>query len=528
MRSVSIYDSTLRDGAQGESISFSVQDKLNITKALDELGVDYIEAGNPGSNPKDMEFFTLAKDIKLAHAKLTAFGSTRHKSTLTEDDVNIKSLLKAETPCVTIFGKSWDLHVREILKAELCENIQMIYETVAYLKKNGKEVVYDAEHFFDGYKANSEYALDTLKAAKDGGADLICLCDTNGGSFPEEIYSITKKASESLDMPIGIHTHDDMGMAVANSCIAVEAGACQVQGTLVGFGERCGNAALSSIIGNLQLKKSYRCIPSESMAKLTELARKVAEISNIKLASGLPYVGKNAFTHKAGMHADGVMKLSKTFEHVTPESVGNTRRFLMSEVAGRSVIINKVMKFMPELKRDSEDTYRISERIKELEYEGYQFEGAESSFELTVMKLLGKYKKLFELDKLNIISESTPEAGVRSASAIVKVLVGDKYEITAAEGDGPVNALDKALRKALEVFFPEIGDIRLVDYKVRVLDSGRATASKVRVLIESTDGKDYWTTVGVSTDIIKASSIALLDSIDYKLMKRRNKEEMMK
>jgi len=519
MNKVFLLDSTLRDGAQSVGISFSVQDKIKIARILDELQVDYIEAGNPGSNPKDMEFFELLAQNPLKHAKVTAFGATRKKNIAVEDDANIKSLLSANTACVTIFGKSWDIHVTDILRAELSENLNMIRDTVRYLKEQGKEVVYDAEHFFDGYRANPDYALSTLQAAYESGADCLCLCDTNGGSFPDFVMSTTRLVKERFPVAVGIHAHDDAGMAAANSDLAVTAGATHVQGTLAGFGERCGNANLSTILASLQLKLGYDCVPEEALERLTSTVHEVADISNISVSKNMPYVGANAFAHKGGMHVDGVMKNSLTFEHVSPSAVGNTRRVMMSEVAGRSAILEKVKGFYPEIKKDSEEATRIIDMVKQMEHQGYQFEGAEASFELEVRKLLGVRPKFFELQMLSVVDEPQSEIRKKPSLASIKVLVGDRLEITAAEGLGPVNAIDAALRKALEVFYPEIGEIRLTDYKVRVLDSESATAAKVRVLIESTDGHAYWTTVGVAVDIMQASTRALMDSIEYKLLK---------
>jgi len=517
---IEIYDSTLRDGAQSEGISYSLQDKLNIAQALDCLGVTYIEAGNPGSNPKDMEFFKHIKKHPLKNAEIVAFGSTRKKGLLPKEDSNIQSLLEANTQTVAIFGKSCILQVEQVLKVEPTENLAMIADTVGFFKNHNKKVVFDAEHFFDGYRNDSEYAVKTIACAIEAGADMVCLCDTNGGSFPSEIQDVLKNIFVVFPgVDFAIHAHNDSGVAVAASIAAVEAGALQVQGTITGFGERCGNANLSVIIPNLQLKMGKCCIPEENMELLTSTVWHIAEISNVKLNRGMPYVGKNAFTHKAGMHVDGMLKSEGCYEHINPEMVGNSRRVVMSEFAGRSLIIEKIKKIAPEIGKDSNEASMLLERIKELESRGYAFEGAEGSFELLVMRFLGKYKDKFVLEKLNVISEQTLISGHKAASVIVKVNVGDKSEITAAEGDGPVNAIDKALRKALEAFFPEIGKMRLTDYKVRVLDSASATGAVVRVLIESTDGEDYWTTVGVSKDIIKASCKALLDSIDYKLMK---------
>lgn len=521
MDRVTIFDSTLRDGAQAEGVSFSVEDKIKIVKALDGLGVSIIEAGNPGSNPKDLEFFERIKDVELKNTEIAAFGSTRRRGISPSEDGNVRALLGAETKTVAIFGKSWDFHVTDIINATLQENLEMIYDTVFYLKQQGKNVVFDAEHFYDGYKNNPEYAMKTLDAAAQAGADCLCLCDTNGGTFPNEIFEITKAVTDRFDITVGVHAHNDCGMAVANSVMAVQAGARHVQGTFTGFGERCGNANLSTIIPDLQVKLGYVCIPEENMQNLTHTAREVSEIANLKLSDREPFVGKTAFAHKGGMHIDGVNKDSKSFEHIDPSVVGNERKFLTSEVAGRTTILSKIQKISPAIEKNSEETSTIINKLKELEYEGYQFEGADGAFELLIRKALGKYKPFFELETFKIIGEHPALSAGQSATAtaMIKVKVDGKYEITAAEGDGPVNALDKALRKALEVFYPDLADVHLTDYKVRVLDSNSATASKVRVLIESSDGKDSWTTVGVSKDIIEASWIALVDSIEYKLIK---------
>lgn len=517
-RKIEIFDSTLRDGAQAEGISFSVEDKIRIVTALDALGISYIEAGNPGSNPKDLEFFQRVKELKLKHARLTAFGSTRRPGIRAEEDSNIQSLLQADTPSIAIFGKSWDLHVTDIIKTTLEENLAMIKETIAYLKSKGKEVIYDAEHFFDGYKSNPEYAMKALKAAEEGGADWLVLCETNGGAFPEEVYEITQQVSAGFKVPVGIHCHNDCGMAVANSIMAVSAGATQVQGTYIGFGERCGNVNLSTVIANLQVKRDYQCILEEQLVNLTATARKVADISNINMNEREPYIGNSAFAHKGGMHIDGVIKLSHSFEHINPTRVGNQRRFLMSEVSGKTTILGKIQKINPQINKDSKVTQEIIDKLKELEHQGYQFEGAESTFELLIRKLLGKYKPFFELVHYKIMGEQPCKTG-DSSSALVKVRVDGIEEITVAEGNGPVNALDKALRKALEVFYPVLKEVHLSDYKVRVVDPKDTTAAKVRVVIESTDGVNVWNTVGVSTDIIQASWIALVDSIEYKLLK---------
>lgn len=520
MKDIEILDSTLRDGAQGEGISFSVQDKLKVLKSLDELGIDLVEAGNPGSNPKDLEFFRQAKGLKLNHSRLAAFGSTRRRGMKVEDDDNVKNLLTADTPVVVIFGKSWDFHVTDIIKTTKKENLAMIEDTVAFFVGKGKEVVFDAEHFYDGYKASPEYALQCVEAGLRGGACSAVLCDTNGGSLPKFIFDATSDVVKKFpDAVIGVHCHNDSGFAEANSVMAIDAGARHLQGTLAGFGERCGNANLSTLIANLQLKNQCRCVPDESLALLTPMVRRVAEIANISLPTGMPYVGKSAFAHKGGMHIDGVSKNTSSFEHVDPDLVGNERRFLMSEVAGRSMILKRIQRISPSLDKDSPETKEIMEELKNMEMVGYQFEGAESSFELVIRKHLGKYRPFFELDHFRIIGDQPAEDKNISNSAILKIKVDGTEEITAAQGDGPVNALDKALRKALEVFYPELKKVHLTDYKVRVLDSKQATAARVRVLIESADETDSWTTVGVSTDIIEASWIALRDSIEFKLLR---------
>ena len=518
-KKITIYDSTLRDGAQGEGISFSVLDKLNIVRALDDLGIPFIEAGNPGSNPKDLEFFQEVQKMELKQAKLVAFGSTRRKNIKASEDRNVQSILQANTEYVAIFGKSWDFHVTDIINTTLDENLKMIEDTISFMNEKGKKVVYDAEHFFDGYKNNKEYALLTLVTAARAGVDSIVLCDTNGGASPQEIAEITKDVVSKIEGSIGIHCHNDIGCAVANSILAVEAGADHVQGTLVGFGERCGNANLALIIGNLQVKSDYECLPAENIENLTEVSRFVAETANIVLNPGMGFVGKHAFTHKGGMHIDGVNKASHSFEHIAPETVGNARRFLMSEVAGRTLLLKKVQKIAPEIEKSSPETIKLMDRLKELEHEGYQFEGAESTFELIIRKELGNYKPFFELKYFKIMGEKPSVDANFSAYAMVKVHVEGEDKICAAEGDGPVNALDKALRQAVESFYPNLKKLHLTDYKVRVLDSKDASAAKVRVLITSSDGEKTWSTVGVSTDVIDASLIALVDSIEVKLIR---------
>ncbi|MDP4095087.1 MAG: citramalate synthase [Bacillota bacterium] len=518
MKNIVAYDSTLRDGAQAQGISFTVEDKLKIVSRLDRLGIKYIEAGNPGSNPKDLEFFERVQKLKLNNAKIIAFGSTRKVNLSVQEDANVKSLLTAGTSAVTIFGKSWDFHVTDILKTSLDENISMIYDTISFFKAKGKEVVFDAEHFFDGYKANPEYAMKTLETAFNAGADSLCLCDTNGGAFPQEIFDITSLVVGTFKCQIGIHCHNDNGMAVANSIMAIQAGAVQVQGTMNGYGERCGNANLCTIIPNVQLKLEYECIPRENVSFLTQTARYVSEIANIIHDERAPYVGRFAFAHKAGMHADAVNKNSIAYEHIEPEIVGNERTFLMSEVAGRSAVLHIINQVDESITKDSPETKQILEKMKELEHEGYQYEGAESSFELVIRKLLGKYQSFFDLREFKVIVNE-PSVDDVNSSAMVKIKVDGEDEISAADGDGPVNALDGAIRRALERFYPNLSEMKLTDYKVRVLDSRSATAAKVRVLIESTDGSEVWTTIGVSTDIIDASWKALVDSIEYKLIK---------
>lgn len=528
-RKITVLDSTLRDGAQGEGISFSVQDKIHIVQTLDALGIDLIEAGNPDSNPKDLEFFQLAQKLELKHSKLAAFGSTRRKDMKPQEDRQLQSLLAAETENVVVFGKSWDFQVTDILKTSLEDNLAMIEETVQFLAAAGRTVHFDAEHFFAGWNGNKEYALKTIEAAAHGGASSITLCDTKGGSMPLEILSITKEVVTFVSdfcrrnslpqIQIGIHTHNDCGLAVANTLMAVEGGVSLVQGVLLGFGERTGNANLSTVIADLELKSGMKCLPEGKIAELTPTVRRIAEIANISLDNGMPYVGTNAFAHKAGMHIDAVTKNPASYEHVPPESVGNERVFLMSEVAGRSLIIEKIRKFDANITKSSPVVTEIVNKVKQLEHDGYKFEGADGSFELLVRKIIGKYQPFFKLHYYKTMGEQSLYNGAACSFAQLKIEVDNQIEITAGEGSGPVHALDTALRKALERFYPNVSAIRLTDYKVRVLDSQSATASKVRVLIESSDSTEDWTTVGVSTDIIEASWLALVDSIEYKLIK---------
>ena len=518
-RTIEIYDTTLRDGAQGEGISFSLEDKLNIAQKLAKLGIAFIEAGNPGSNPKDMEFFRRAGELELGETRLVAFGSTRKKDTPVEEDEGCAALLSAGTRWVAVFGKSWDLHVRDVLRTTLPENLQMIRDTVSFLKGKGKRVVFDAEHFFDGYKSDPDFARQAVLAARDAGADRVVLCDTNGGTFPEEIARVTGEMVELLGVPVGIHAHNDTGCAVAAAMAAVEAGASQVQGTYIGFGERCGNTNLSTVIPNLQMKKGYRCIPEDKLVRLGKTARYIAQVTNLVLSPSMPYVGRSAFAHKGGMHVDGVAKNAASFEHITPESVGNRRQILLSEFAGRTAIAGKIAELDSSITRDSQVTAELIEKLKGLEYQGFAFESATASFELFALKQLGKYRPAFDLEYFKTLGEQPAVNVERCCSAIVKVRVGESVEMTSAEGDGPVHALDIALRKALEVFYPCLSQVRLTDYKVRVMEGHMATAAIVRVLIESTDGLSAWTTVGCSADIIDASWQALRDSMEYKLMK---------
>ncbi len=521
-----VFDSTLRDGAQARGITFSTQDRINMMHLLDEVGVDYIEAGNPASNPKERAFFEQVKPSDLKHARLVAFGSTRRKTTQAEDDPGMADLLAANTPVVTIFGKSWDLHVTEVLGATLEQNLDMIYDSVRYMKSKGLEVIYDAEHFFDGYKHNPEYAMKALKAAADAGADCLALCETNGGAMPLAVFAATQAVvSAHPNTLVGIHCHNDGELAVANSLMAVEAGARHVQGTFLGFGERCGNANLSALIANLQLKLGYDCIPADRMKNLYARAHEAAEIANIALDEKMAYVGADAFAHKAGMHIDGVNKVSHSFEHVRPESVGNQRTFLLSEVAGQTALVAKLADRFPALQKGAPETKALIEKLKELESQGYHFEGAESSFELMVKRHLGDFKTHFMVDHFKVIDESAHDGdneGVQ-AYAMVKVIVNGEAFITADEGNGPVNALDKALRSALINFFPQLKTLHLTDYRVRVLDSYHETDAKVRVMIEWADTTASWTTLGVSFDVIEASLAAMTDAIEYKLMKDEQK-----
>lgn len=518
MTKVELYDTTLRDGAQGEGISFSVQDKLRIASKVDELGVDFIEGGWPGSNPKDMEFFNKAGKLKLSNAQIVAFGSTRRAKLKASEDANIKSLLKADTEIVTIFGKSWDLHVKEVFKITLDDNLKMIEETIAYLKSKERKVFYDAEHFFDGYISNPGYALKTVLTAAESGADIIVLCDTNGGVITSEVFKIVEDVKARIKAPLGIHTHNDIEMAVANSIAAVQAGCSMVQGTINGYGERCGNANLLSVIANLKIKLGVDCISDINLRELTEVSRYVSEIANLRHADNQPFTGNSAFAHKGGVHVDAILKNPATYEHIDPAVVGNRRRILISELSGKSSVAAKAAELEIDLKKDAGHAKKILNLVQNMEHKGYQFEAAEASLELLMKRAKKEFRDFFRLQDFRVIVEK--RAGKKiSSEATIKVKVKNSLEHTASLGDGPVNALDNALRKALKNFYPSLSEMHLSDYKVRVLDEKEGTAARVRVLIQSQDKKESWWTVGVSENIIEASWQALVDSVEYKLLK---------
>lgn len=515
---VEIYDTTLRDGAQGEGISFSGVGKILVAKRLDEFGVDYIEGGYAASNPKDMEFFHAIRREKLKHAKIAAFGSTRRANVRAEDDAGCKALIDAQTPVCTIFGKSWRLHVHEVLRTTEAENRAMIADTVRFLKAHGKEVIYDAEHFFDGYKDSRDHALSTLRAAHEAGADRLVLCDTNGGTLPEQVAAVVKDVqAEFPGAKLGIHTHNDSELGVANSLAAVEAGAWHVQGTINGFGERVGNANLVSIIPNLALKLNFACMQPGSLKHLKSVSQFVDEMANVRSNPKQAFVGESAFAHKAGMHVDGVRKLASSFEHIDPESVGNQRRILISELSGASNVFLKAVEMGLNLEKNSPEVRQILHELESLEKKGYAFEAAEASFKLLIQKVLKKHKPFFDLHGYRVIVEKRNKGETSLAEATVKLSVNGDEESTVGEGDGPVDALNDALRKALTRFYPAIKDVSLVDYQVRILDPEEGTGAKTRVLIESTDGKQSWGTVGVSPNLIEASWEALVDSVEYKL-----------
>ncbi len=517
MESILVYDTTLRDGSQGEKINFSAEDKIRIAQKLDSVGIHYIEGGWPGSNPKDLQFFEAAKRVPFNHACLTAFGSTRRPHTTAEEDENLIALLQSATPAVTVFGKTWDLHVKKVIATTLKENLAMIHDTVAHLISQGREVIYDAEHFFDGYKNNPKYAMKTIAAAVSGGAQVIVLCDTNGGTLPFEIEEIMDQVCPLIPVKIGIHTHNDCGLAVANTLAAVRCGAVMVQGTVNGYGERCGNADLTSVIPNLQLKMGCSCMTDKNLRHLTEVSRYVSEVANMTPFNGRPFVGKSAFAHKGGMHVNAIMKTPRAYEHVEPEAAGNERRVLMSDLCGKSNVDYKARELKIALGGNGFDSKRIASEIKRLEHEGYQFDAAEGSFELLLKRLTGQFEPLFELESFRVAIEKEKDLPCR-AYATIKISVDGQEEITAAEGKGPVSALDNALRKALNKFFlVDLETMQLVDFKVRVIEGREGTGARVRVFIESRDQKRVWSTVGVSADIIEASWQALEDSFQHKL-----------
>ncbi len=518
-KSVFLYDTTLRDGTQGEGFQLSGLDKLRIARRLDEFGIDYIEGGWPGSNPKDVEFFIEAKKLNLKHAKLAAFGSTRRANTAVEDDPQVRLLLEAETPVVTIFGKSWELQVTEVLRTTVEENRAMIRDTVAHLVKNGREVVYDAEHFFDGYKDSSEHALQTLEAAAEGGASCLVLCDTNGGTLPSEIEEICGAVKERIPgTPFGIHTHNDCELGVANAVASVRAGANQIQGTINGYGERTGNCNLTSVIPILQLKMGIEVVPN--LENLRELSYFVDDVSNNPHFARAPFIGRTAFAHKGGMHVNAVKKLARSYEHIEPKSVGNEQNILVSELSGQDNILLKASQAGLPLEKGSDEAKSILKTVKELENEGYSFEAAGGSLELLIMRELGQHAKKFNLTEYHTSFRQYRDGHPPVCEATVKLSVNGTPELTVAEGHGVVNSLDLALRKALLPFYPELSKVSLVDYKVRIIDSHDATAAKTRVLIVTTDGETSWGTVGVSENIIEASWLALIDGLDLFLQRK--------
>ena len=522
-RRIEIYDVTLRDGAQGPRVKFSSDDQLRVVQVLDEFGVGYIEGGQPGSNPKAAELFARARDLDLKHAKMAAFGSTRHPKSAVEDDANIKALLAAETEVVTIFAKTSPLHAKEVLRVSLEENLTLVEESVTYLREQGRRVFLDAEHFFDGYREDGDYALEVLACAAAAGAEALILCDTNGGTLPSEVGAVTRIVRESLpEAALGIHTHNDSGCAVAATLAAVAEGAVQVQGTINGYGERTGNADLCTIIPNIQLKMGLEVVAPERLAGLAPLSHLVAELANMTPNEAAPYVGRDAFTHKGGMHADAVRKLKTSYEHVPPEVVGNRTHIAVSEMSGRSSLLQKAAELGIELERDRPETQEILRRVKELENEGYEFEGADASLELIMRKARGEHRTFFTLCGYRVNSSRQTAENEPPAEATVKIELPDgRMMHTAAEGHGPVDALNLALRKALSDTYPELNKVHLEDYKVRILDARAATQAKTRVMIESTDGETSWSTVGVSENIISASYDALVDSIEYMLLRTR-------
>ena len=516
MTRIQVYDTTLRDGSQGEGVNFSLLDKLNLTQRLDDLGIDVIEGGYPLSNPKDFEYFQQVRGLTLRHARIAAFGMTRRKGVTASEDTCIKALLDAQTPIVTLVGKTWDLHVREVLNTTLEENLRMIADSVACCTGQGREVFYDAEHFFDGYRHNPEYALQTLRTAQDAGASVIILCDTNGGTLPDEVAATVAAVRKQLRGPLGIHCHNDCDVAVANTLAAVAQGATQVQGTINGIGERCGNVDLVSVIANLALKRGYEVLTPQSLPRLTEVSRYVYETANMNFRPSQPFVGASAFAHKGGMHTHAIARNTASYEHIDPAAVGNERRVLVSELSGQSTILTKTTKYA--ITHDRPLMVKILNQVQDLENAGYEFEAAEASFDLLVQKAAGLYQPKFERLSYRVNIETGAD-GQPVTEATVKVRVGDKVMHTVSEGDGPVNALDGALRKALLPIYPRLAEMHLSDYKVRVVNARAETAARVRVVIEWRDGGDVWGTVGVSENIIEASWLALTDAVEYKLCK---------
>ena len=524
MKQVKIYDTTLRDGTQGEGVNYSKVDKIRIAERLDEFGVAYIEGGWPGSNPKDMAFFEAAKSMTFKNAKLAAFGSTRRAQNKVEEDPNIRMLLEAETPVCTIFGKSWLLHVTEVLRIQPEDNLEMIADSVAYLNSNGREVIYDAEHFFDGYKDSPDYATKTVVAAAEAGAACIVLCDTNGGTLPSEVQEICTTIKNALPpgVELGVHTHDDGGLGVANALAGVEVGATHVQGTINGIGERCGNGNLCAIIPNLELKMGYQCLPEGNLVHMTDISKYVFDLANMRYDNRQPFVGSSAFAHKGGMHVNAVQKVAHSYEHTRPESIGNKQRILVSDLSGGSNILMSAAEHNIDLDSKSPEVRKILTELKRLENEGYEYEAAGASFKLLMRKHLSDFRPNFELEGFRVIIEKRGHNEEPISEATVKVKVDDHIEISAAEGDGPVNALDLALRKALSRFYTDIDKIRLTDYKVRILQGETGTSAKTRVLIESTDGETFWGTVGVSENIMEASWLALVDSMEHVIYHKIN------
>lgn len=518
------FDTTLRDGTQGEAIAFSVEDKLLIAQKLDELGIDYIEGGWPGSNPKDRDFFLRARQAQFKHARLTAFGSTRFAKNSVEQDSNVRSLIEANTPTISIFGKAWDLHIHRALGITEQENLHLISDTVRHLKSHGREVIYDAEHFFDGYKANPTFALRTIEAAKQAGADVLCLCDTNGGTLTGELAEIAAEVRKRFDGILGIHTHNDSDVAVANTLAAVEQGFTHVQGCMNGYGERCGNANLSSVIANLELKLGHTTIGGDRLANLSSVSRFISELANLPLRNDQPYVGHSAFAHKGGVHVSAVLKDSATYEHVKPETVGNRQRVLLSDLSGRGNVIYKLKEHGLANRLDDNARRELLDRIKQMEYEGYELEAAEGTFELAVREALNPGVQLFEVVNFEVSTRSTTAFNTQTTGTVT-LKVHDEIHTVTASGHGPVNTLDLCLRRCLSSLYPAIADVRLTDYKVRVLDSKKSTAARVRVLIEWSDHRKSWATVGVSDNVIEASLRALLDALRLELMRLLERDE---